>query len=122
MKLDEFELARAEKLAFNAQVEVWAEKYALSLTGIDESSAYTKLLVRLIAVRCCMNNITEHSNIEKVIDKFILGDLSVVAQARLLQILRNPLTTQSAKMAEISKQFYGEKPTSAPGFAMWKVP
>jgi hypothetical protein len=122
MKLDEFELARAERAAFSAQVDAWADKYASPVFGASQSSAYIQLVVRLIATRCCMNGILEHSNIERVIDKLFQTDLSSIASARLLQIVRNPLTTEETKMAEISKQFYGENPTSSPGFAMWKMP
>jgi hypothetical protein len=122
MRLSAFELARAERVAFSAQVDVWADKYASTVSGTGERSAYVKLVVRLMTTRCCMNGIVEHSNIEKVMDKLFQGDLSTISYARLLQIVQNPLTTEDTKMAEISKQFYGEKPTASPGFAMWKMP
>jgi hypothetical protein len=119
--LGEIELAIAERISFSSQLDHWVGMYARKGFGLDES-AYVKLQLRLIAMRCRKNGIVELENIEKFLNVFFRTELSAVQMCRLLEIAGDPAASESAKMAEISKQFLKERPTLQDGFAIWKMP
>ncbi|MEO9341017.1 hypothetical protein ABFT80_26835 [Mesorhizobium sp. SB112] len=116
------ELAIAERVDFSAQIEAWAARYAQPGFGLDPDTPYLRLQLRTIAMRCRKNGIREHANIETLLDLFFRQDLSLRPIERLLSIVADPSPTEEAKMAEISKQFMGARPTRADGFAVWKMP
>jgi hypothetical protein len=121
MKIQEAEIAAAERYAFAENVRAWAREYALGFLNVPEDSGYAQIYVRMLATRLRKNGIVELANIKTVLDVMLIDEITPTANVRLMQILLNPMMKENAKMDEIFRQFRGKKPSLLSGFRMWKM-
>ncbi len=121
LNLEDYELGAAERRLFADEFKALAKKYGSVAAGSD-AEKYGHLVLRCITMRCRKNGILDIRNIEKFLDVFLRDSLSEGEAHRLMTIVSDPVRSEDAKMAELRKQFFGEKPSAEDGFRIWKMP